>query len=95
MNKYISKIGKPNTFVVKSEEFDKEAIIQQLEERKIEYPIIVKKNRCFLPKLAHAKYFISNDEGWEIMLKDEDFMTHELYIEQLMLHDEHLLIKCH
>ena len=46
-----------------------------------------------MPEKAHAKHFVIDEEGWDKMAQDEDFWKYDLFIEEIIPHDEDLLIK--
>lgn len=73
----------------------KDYIEQLMKDADIEYPIVIKSNKTMNSKLAHSKYFVHDSAGLDGLYSDEKFMSEDLVAEELIPHDENLLIKVH
>ncbi|CAI2360332.1 unnamed protein product [Moneuplotes crassus] len=66
-----------------------EQIMDKLEENKVAFPIVVKKDRCFVKVLPHEKYFTSELESFR------DIPEGVYQVESLIPHFENSLMKCY
>lgn len=93
---YGHKIRRPKTILISTaENTGKEYIHGLLQEAGIEYPIVVKTNKVFGTKFSHTKYFIQGLDGYEDLYANEELLKEDLIAEELVAHDENILIKVH